>query len=544
MMEYAATFLRSRARDAARARDYLAGREEAVVQELLAEAGYDDFIPHVTDIGEPSIALGTATDSAGEPIEVRMSVAEFATHALILGSTGSGKSSFATWLFASALRAGSPVGLCDCKNGFFEQGIQWAGVMAAGLPVDERPSFIRRLAVVNPFGETLPPLNVCRLAPGATLEMQAYDVSSILGKLFDSTQGVQMQTLVQHTVQLLIEHSLSLVEAPLVLQDPLVRGVLVARSQQIPLKEYFHRYDSIPSSSREAVITRLQALLLPEPIRLALGADECVDFKAIFDAGDPLIMFLGMGARIPAELVDLVGSLVLSLLFDGAKAGSLRTRRPYVLLADEYFHLLDVPLLARRFERGLDTFRAFGLQLATVLHRLSQVPRTLQEALLQHAAMIVTFRTASRDAQAFADLLPEVDPDLLRMSLRRHGRAPARHEMRAQLLEQLGRLPDRTCYLVDRRKPYRALRVRVPDVPEPHVAVGMSRRQFEEFIEAHDIARGGLALPKAELRRQIDERAARLRTMMNPPIVVTKPEAEPAAPTPPAGNQSRRPRLG
>jgi len=139
----------------------------------------------------------------------------------------------------------------------------------------------------------------------------------------------------------------------------------------------------------------------------------------------------------------------------------------------------------------------------------------------------------------------------------REGRAPARHEIRAQLLERLNNLPDRMCYWYDRRKPYRAVKLRVPDVPEPHEAAGLTARAFEEFVENSGIRAGGRGLPKAELRQQIETRRRRLLELVRPPVEVlsgvpavegmsgaTNGHATNGHATNDQAGNSRRPRIG
>jgi len=333
--------------------------------------------------------------------------------------------------------------------------------------------------------------------------------------------GFQMENLLRHLLLLLMESELTLVEAPLILQDEIVRGLLVARSQHPMVREFFMRtFLSVPNASKDALLTRLQALVLPENLRLMLGADDLIDFAGTFDRGDPLFVFLGMGHGVPQELVEILGTLILQLVFQGAAGGSLRRRRPYLVIADEFFHLIDVPALAKRFERGLASLAGFGVHLGLVMHQFGQVPPTLRDAILQHCDLVAVFRAQARNTQAFGDILPESDPEVVRQGFRRSGRAPARHEIRAQLLERMNNLPDRMCYWYDRRKPYRAVKLRVPDVPEPHEAAGLTVRAFEEFVENSGIRAGGRGLPKAELRRQIEARRRRLLELVRPPVEV------------------------
>lgn len=530
--------------DRAKARAYLAHQAETEFRELMAD--YDGFVPVMAQAPEPALPLGTARDSLGTPVEVRLPLEDLAAHCLVSGATGSGKTTFVTGLLAEALRQGHPVGTLDCKAGFFEASLAWAGAIAYRLPPEQRRVFVRRLVVVNPFSEHLVPLNVCRVAPGASAETQAYDVARILSYLFGDL-GFQTENLLLHLVLLLQEAELSLVEAPEVLQDELLRGILVERAQNPAVRAYFGQtFPEVPSSAKAALVTRLQSLSVAEPVRLMLGADDLLDFKGILDRGDPLFLFCGMGQGIPAELVELVGTLLLQQLFVGAFAAG-RERRPYWLCADEFFHLVDVPVLAKRFERGLASLRAFGVHLALVMHQFSQVPGGLREAILANCDLMALFRTSSRNASYFGDFLPEQDPEVIREALRRTGRVPGRHEVRMQLVERLQRLPDRTMYWYDRRKPYRAVLVRVPDLPAPHEAAGIARESLEAFIEAEGIRAGGAALPRQVLREQLEARQERLRQLVRPPIYLVRPPEAPA-PAAEAGQgqpaPKRRPRLG
>jgi hypothetical protein len=274
-----------------------------------------------------------------------------------------------------------------------------------------------------------------------------------------------------------------------------------------------------------------------------LGADDLVDLKGALDRGDPTFIFLGKGEAAPQEQVEVIGSVVLQLLFQAAYAAG-RGRRPYQLFCDEFFHLLDAPGLGRSFETALTTLRSFGVTLALVMHQFSQVGGNLRETILGNCDVVASFRTSSRNAQFFGEFLPETDPELVDQALRKTGRPPSRMEIKAQLVERLQRLPNRTLYWYDRRRPYRAVRVRVPDLPEPHEAAGISADALERFIEAEGITRGSAALPKETLRQQIDARARRLKDLVRPPVEVQASQNGHGELQTTHATRSRRPHIG
>jgi hypothetical protein len=326
-----------------------------------------------------------------------------------------------------------------------------------------------------------------------------------------------------------------------VLQNDLLRGILVDRSQHDQVKEYFLRtFPAVPMGSKDAILSRLQSLLLPENLRLMLGADDLINFREILDLGDPFFVFLGKSPDAPEELVAVIGSLLLQLLFQGAFAGQSNRRRPYQIICDEFFHLVDAPGLDKRFETALTTLRSFGVHLALVMHQFSQVPGTLRDTVLGNCDVMAIFRSHARNAQYFGDFLPDLDPEIVEQSLRRTGKPPHRMEVKSQLTARLQQLPARHCYWYDRRRPYRALPLRVPDVPRPHEALRVSPEHLSEFIETHGIRQGRLGLSKATLRAQIKTRQARLQALLRPADIQMTEH-----PTPQGDPKVRRgPRLG
>jgi hypothetical protein len=542
---------RTQGADRAKAHNYLSQVSDENFRELMQ--GYDAFVSYMREIQDPSIVIGTAKDSLGNNIEARIATDDIHRNWLITGAPGSGKTSFVTSVFARALGHGYPIGILDCKNDFFGTALRWAAAKAYRMDPAQRAQFIQSLAVINPFSDALVPLNVCKVLPGNTAEIQAYDICLSLSRLFRSDLGFQTENILIQLLTLLIEAELTLVEAPIVMQDDLLRDILVNRSAKRSVKEFFLRdYPSVPAGSKLALLTRIQNLLLAENIRLMLGANDLIDLKSILDKGQPFFMFLGKGPGVPEEQVEVLASLILQLLFQAAFNTSSK-RRPYQIVMDEFFHLIDAPALEKRFETALTTLRSFGVMLSLVMHNFSQVPGTLRESMLNNCDYMSIFRTHSRNAQFFGDFFPDLDPEIVAESLRKTGRPPAKHEVRAHLMSRLQQLPNRHCYFYDKQKPYRALLVRVPDVPSPEKAAGISEHALDDFMRREGVFLGGYALPKEELCRQIEERKNRIDSLTQFPPVHLSPEPEhndaPAGTTIGPGESSsarrrRKPKLG
>ena len=534
MLDSLLTLLRGRRRDRLKSTLYLGDELWEAYRELMYP--HDAPLKEIELLSDPTLFIGTASDSDDHNVPIRVPLHEASAMSLLVGGTGTGKTTFAEHLLWEYLTHHMPVGGADFKSGFYQNAIRILGAYAYRLPESEQQNFIARIKAINPFSDDLTPLNVCASLPWMTAETQAYEAALVLTRLFDRNMSAQMENILRNVLLLLIEMKLSLVEAPTILRDEVIRGILAGQSKQQGVQQFFlQTYPELQTITKTALRSRLEALLLSENMRCMLGADQCLNFKAALDQGDPLFVFLGKGP-IPEELVDVFGSLVIQLLFGAGYAAS-PTRQPYQFIADEFFHLLDGTNLEKRFTTGLVSFRSFNFFLTLIMHQFSQVPSTLREAILANCDLMALFRTSGHNASYVGEFLPQVDPKAIRQEFIQTGRIPDR--LNANQLEKLERLPNRQSFWYDRRKPYRALRMQVPDVKPAARKIGITERELTRFIEERGIGRSGV--PRAELLAQITKRERYLHELVRPPIRVASttrsPEPVKATPGPSGGSK-------
>jgi hypothetical protein len=504
----------------------------AAIREELAD--YDAFADG-QETAERGLLLGSARTSGGRDVPIRLPWGREHPHWLVQGAPGTGKTTWIASLFRQELAAGRSVGVVDCKGDLFEAAVQWTADVAEEMPPDQRERLRQRLVVVNPFAETLVPFNVCRLVPGTSSEVQAFELALALSRLFESSMGLHMENILRHLLILLIESGLSLVEAPLLLQDDVLRGLLATKSTHPAVKEFFlGAYGAVPQVSKDALLSRLQGFLLPEGLRLMLGAESLVDLRGILERGDPLLVFLGKGPGVPEEQVEVMGSLFLQLLLQAVYARGTGAKTSYLLAVDEFFHLLEAPGLTRRFETALTTTRTYGLALMLIHHNFAQLPPGLREIILGNCDLVALFRTSVRNAEHFGDFLPTVDPELV-MKTRPDAKRLSRDQVRRHQLEALQRLPDRTCFWYDRRRHHRAIRMRIPDVLQPRGVVRPDREAWRA---------GAVAVSREELRCQLHERRERLRALVRPPIRASAARQADESDSKTKTTKAKRPRIG
>ena len=487
------------------------------------------------------ILLGT-TSGIHESVEIRLPRGDENAHWLNQGATGTGKTTWQSHIFQQKFQHGFCGGM-DCKSGQHQNLVRIIAGHGLTLDPESAEALRRQTMIINPFSSALAPLNICRLLPGYTAEFQAYELALALRRLFQGELTAHAETLLRYLLILLMEAGLSLVEAPTLLQNEVLRGVLAMRSANAAVKEFFLRtYSALPQVSKDSLLNRLGSLLLPENLRLMLGADDLVDFRSAFEDGKLLLVFLGKGPSVPEEQVNVLGSLILQLVFQATYARAEGKRQPYLLAIDEFTNLLEGTALANRFATALTAARSFGLQLMLSHHSFVQVPSALRQTLVANADLVSVFRTGADSAAAFGDFMPDSDIEQMRKAYAA-GHSLSKTALKCDQLEAVQRLPNREFFWYDRRSINRSIRLRTPDFIPPHQRLGMPEKLFEELIEEQGWTRGAIGVPREELRRQISDRHERLHQMLRPSIDV-RSESEPERSKERPAGKSRRPRLG
>jgi hypothetical protein len=166
------------------------------------------------------------------------------------------------------------------------------------------------------------------------------------------------------------------------------------------------------------------------------------------------------------------------------------------------------------------------------MHNFSQLPAPLRDAVRDHCDLVLLFRTSQDNAANVGDFLPDIDPVYIQKEIQTTGTLPDERTMRQHRERRISQLPNRSFYLLDKRKSFASLLVRAPHVEPPHRALNISEGALEQFVDDRRIAEGGAGLSKDTLIGQIERRRARLHEMVRPPITVTtKTQREPETST-------------
>jgi hypothetical protein len=416
-------------------------------------------------------AFGTYEVPGGEGIATHLAYSDIHQHTLILGATGTGKSSLLELFARSHLQNERPFALVDLHGDLFTRVAAWALVT--------KPKRLVLLDFTRP--ELLPSWNPLLPFPGVDAARQVDMLVSVFKRLYADevaaswAWGPKIEELTRYALRACIESAapVSLVDLPSFFLVPAIRQRVVAtaspRTQQFFARQFQkdeQRYDS-------AVLNKFEPFLGSTEVQRFLGAPSSTfDLLGVLDRGDTLLVNLPRGYM--GVSADVMGRLLVSVL----QLAALRRERiapekrtPYSLLLDEAHVLagnesgLEEFLIAGRKYKVFATLAAQGLS----LFRPGTRPH-----LLGNTGGQFFFRMPYAEAHALA---PEV-VEPLGSVWREQGRpndsiddpllTPG--EEIAWRTRELAALPVGACYWLTKGRPYKGRRIRVLpplDLPFP-----------------------------------------------------------------------------
>jgi hypothetical protein len=342
-------------------------------------------------------------------------------------------------------------------------------------------------------------------------EVQAYEVTSLVNRLGGAELGVRQDSFLYHLVLLGILGGHSLPRLAAFLADPILLADAAARSTHPDVRAFFAGAPRVAAASMEGVRARLHRLLRHPGTRLMLGARDCISFRSLL-AGKIVLADIGSP---PLGCEDLgrfwAGLLTLKL------ARAIFERRhnesePVLVVVDEWQEgLAGGGDIAEHYERVLAQARSRRVSFLLVSQSLAgaaRVSSSLPRVVATNTQLQLLFRASAEDARAMEHLLPITGRRPRRQGL--PWEEPARtpflsvSEERDELISGITSLPDRSFYLWNRRRPYRAQRVlaRTVDAAAPRLVGSTVSRLLRE---------GTLAVPVPELEAQASANATTTR---------------------------------
>jgi hypothetical protein len=390
-------------------------------------------------------------------------------HAVVLGRTGTGKSSLICGQFIRQDIA-SDTGFIQFD--FHGDSSRYTLRLIAAEESRRREDLSGRLIVIEPADpEWAVGLNILGTHHGGTVFVAVAEFAEILKKRWHMESfGARTEELLRNALHVLSDNRLTLVELAPLLTNSAFRASCLERVNNADVAAYFReRYDSASDGMqavlREPVLNKVSTFTADPRFRHILG-QRVSRFSLIeaIDQGYWIVLNLDK-ARLGEQALTLA-SLFLAQVKNALFAR--RLRRTFCLYLDEVQNLVAS-------DAGLETLlsesRKFGVQVCTANQFWDQMPTSMRAA-LQACGSHVFFRLSGPDAEKVAAMLDGGKP----------------------LQELLKNLPQRQ--VITKLGPDRFRHAVVPEVSEPRI----------DPTELYLRSRSRWAVRRADIERDIRQR--------------------------------------
>jgi hypothetical protein len=274
----------------------------------------DGFYREHTQRAGRGFPLGTYQFRSGT-IDAQLLPSDLDRHALVLGSTGTGKSSLLEQLARMSFATGRGCALIDPHGDLFERVTAWA--LHAEIPDLTILDFTRP--------DLLPGWNPLKPLPGVDPGRQVDLIIGIFKRLYADEDarsfalGVKVQEILRYSFRACIESEVPATIDTLrsFLLIPALRSRLLATTSA-DVRFYFHeRFKSRDENFVPAVLNKLEPFLGSMAVQRFLGQPtNTIDPFAIMDRGGTLLVNLAKGYLGPTA--DILGRLLMNALELGA----------------------------------------------------------------------------------------------------------------------------------------------------------------------------------------------------------------------------------
>lgn len=375
-----------------------------------------------TSASKVGIPIGEGRNASGERTAVKLRPHDLLRHALILGPSGTGKTTFLAHLARSLIDDGHGVTVIDPHGAL-------AHDLARTLPTARAADASFVSFADTEFPIAINPLHVKRGQEFVAADELVELVERVYGREY---WGPLLDLALRHAAMAAIELGGSLLESARLLDDSWYRERALARIDNPETVRVLSQFAG-PTTDRRLMpaINRLQRLLGIPWLRNIVGQQgHGLDFGDLFESRAITLFDL---SGIGATNARLLGSILL-LLIRQATLG----RRTAPGSSPLHFVLVDEAswFLSRTVGELFDQARKFGIGFVLATQRVGQLnPDAVREAILSNAGTLLTFRVNEHDEAAY--LAKRLASE--RIGVRDLMHLP-RHEAYLQLLQEGERL--------------------------------------------------------------------------------------------------------
>jgi energy-coupling factor transporter ATP-binding protein EcfA2 len=324
-------------------------------------------------------------------------------HTIILGPTGSGKSTALQHLILADIKAGRSILVLDPKADLVTDILE-------RIPEDRADEVV----VIDPSDASPVGFNPFAFKNYRNPALIADAVLAVLKELFAENWGIRSQDILSAALLTLVETpGASLLWLPTLLTDESFRHKITGKvTDKIGLKPFWDNFEALRDSERRQeiapVLNKIRQFLLRPGLRNVLGQPQPkFNLTDLFYKRRVVLVPLNRG-MIGAESARLLGSLIVGLTWTLAlsRANIPPEKRHIVsVFIDELQDYLSLPT---DLSDALAQARGLGLGLTMAHQYREQLPQDIRAGIDANARNKIVFGLNSGDAKDMAAMAPEL----------------------------------------------------------------------------------------------------------------------------------------
>lgn len=342
---------------------------------------------------------------AVNPKKLSISPKDSLEHAIVIGPTGSGKSTVLQHLILADIKAGRSVLVIDPKA---EHDI------LARLPENRASDVV----IIDPSSPRPVGLNPLAFKEFGNPALLADTILSVMKEIFSDSWGVRIADILNAALLTLveIEDATLLWLSPLLTDEKFRRKITGNVKDKIGLQPFWNQFESLSEAQRrlqvEPLLNKLRQFLLRPRLRNVLGqAHPKFNLAELFTSKKIVLVPLNKGV-IGGESARLLGSLIVGLTWTLALSRTkLPPERRYLvsMYVDE---LQDyISSVSADFSDALAQARGLGLGLTLAHQYRDQLPLEIRSGIDANCRNKIVFGLSSKDAKDMAAMAPELSAE-------------------------------------------------------------------------------------------------------------------------------------
>jgi len=346
-----------------------------------------------------AVAIGTA-----ERVELSISPKDSLEHTILLGPTGTGKSTAMLNLALADINAGRSILLIDPKADLVND-------VLARIPESRKDEVV----VIDPSDPCPVGFNPLTFKNFRNPTLIADAVLAVLKEIFAENWGIRSQDILGVALLTLVEtERASLLWLPALLTDETFRNKITTQvKDKIALKPFWNSFEAMKSTERRQeiapVMNKMRQFLLRPGLRNVLGqSDPKFNLTDLFYKRRIVLIPLNKG-MIGAESARLLGSLIIGLTWTLALSrASLPPERRHLVsvFIDELQDYLNLPT---DLSDALAQARGLGLGITMAHQYRDQLASNIRAGIDANARNKIIFNLNGSDAKDMAAMAPELE---------------------------------------------------------------------------------------------------------------------------------------